>query len=122
MDKNDFENIFKDMCSKDFGYYLAGLFEGDGHIIVPNKYNLKKYKKQNPSFCITMQKKNEFLCKSLINKLNYGWIRKKVRENAVVFTITNEKGFVVLLNILEGKLKRAIGALLVFDLTSESSF
>lgn len=43
--------------------YLAGLFEGDGHIWIP-KTNLKK--KHNPRFCITFSLKNEPLAKKII--------------------------------------------------------
>jgi hypothetical protein len=46
-----------------FKGYLAGLFEGDGHIWI-QKISDKK-KKQNPRFCITFSMKNEPLAKKL---------------------------------------------------------
>jgi len=98
------DNIFENFNEKEFGYYLAGLFEGDGHIWIASKYDIKNYKK-NPQFCITMHKNNLKVAESLVKKIGYGWVRKKVRENAIVFTITNEKGFLKLLYLLYNKLK-----------------
>ena len=72
-------NIFKEFSERDFGYYLAGLFEGNGHIWVSSKYDIKNYK-NNPTFCITLHKNNEYIAESLVNKLGYGWIRKKKKK------------------------------------------
>jgi len=52
--------------------YLAGLFEGDGHIWFP-KPNMKK--KNNPRFCITFGLKNEPLAKK-ITRNNRIWAYK----------------------------------------------
>jgi hypothetical protein len=43
----------------DFGHYLAGLFEGDGHIIIPNTG-------AKPSFHITFSIKNLILAQKLL--------------------------------------------------------
>jgi hypothetical protein len=52
-----------------FGTYLAGLFEREGHIRIP-KENMKK--KYNPRFCISFHKNDLPLAK--IIKKNKVWI------------------------------------------------
>jgi len=69
--------------------YLAGLFEGDGHIWLPN-INWKK--KHNPRFCITFALKNEPLAKKILEIIEYGHIRYKPKENACVLIVSPVKG------------------------------
>ena len=45
----------------DLGSYLAGLFEGDGHIWIKKSGESKRH---NPRFCITFHMKNEPLAKN----------------------------------------------------------
>jgi hypothetical protein len=71
--------------------YLAGLFEGDGHIWLPN-INWKKKKKHNPRFCITFALKNEPLAKKILEIIEYGHIRYKPKENACVLIVSPVKG------------------------------
>lgn len=85
-----------------FGYYLAGLFEGDGHIWVENNQSKKSY---NPQFCITFHAKDLPLAEFIKNKIGFGWIRFKIRENAVVYSITNLKGYLLVLQLLNNKLR-----------------
>jgi len=72
-----------------FNSYLAGLFEGDGHIWLPN-INWKK--KHNPRFCITFALKNEPLAKKILEIIEYGHIRYKQKENACVLIVSPVKG------------------------------
>jgi hypothetical protein len=74
---------------KNFNSYLAGLFEGDGHIWLPN-INWKK--KHNPRFCITFALKNEPLAKKILEIIEYGHIRYKPKENACVLIVSPVKG------------------------------
>lgn len=81
-----------------FNSYLAGLFEGDGHISINEKYN--------PRFCITTHEKNEPWLLHIKKKLkNFGFIRKKKKERALVLTISNKQGILLLINTLNGNLK-----------------
>ena len=83
----------------DFNSYLSGLFEGDGHIWISQK-------KINPRFCITTHEKNEpWLLKLKENLNNYGFIRRKSRERALVLTISNINGLILIVNKLNGNLK-----------------
>lgn len=82
------------------GSYLAGLFEGDGHISISPDNSYK------PRFNITFNAKDlesALLIKSWLN--NYGFIRNKVRENAIVYTISNLNGLLFIINLINGKLR-----------------
>ena len=68
---------------------LAGLFEGDGHIRLPN-HNIKK--RHNPRFCITFNLKDEPIAKRLLEIIGYGFIRYKPKNNACVLVISPVKG------------------------------
>jgi len=85
-----------------FNSYLAGLFEGDGHIWFP-KDNLKK--KHNPRFCITFNLKNEPLAKKLLEIIGYGFIRYKPKDNACVLVVSPVKGLKNIIEYINGELR-----------------
>ena len=82
--------------------YLAGLFEGDGHIWFP-KNNMKK--KHNPRFCITFNLKDEPLVKKLHSLIGYGFIKYKPKNNACVLVISPVKGLRKIINWVNGELR-----------------
>lgn len=82
--------------------YLAGLFEGDGHIWISK--NLTK-KKHNPRFCITFSLNNEPLAKKLLGIIQYGHIAYKPKDNACVLTVSPVKGLKRLVSLLNGELR-----------------
>lgn len=88
--------------NKNLNSYLAGLFEGDGHIWFP-KENTKK--KHNPRFCITFNLKNEPLAKKLLELIEYGFIRYKPKDNACVLTISPVKGLKKVVELINGELR-----------------
>jgi len=88
------ENKFKE--------YLAGLFEGDGHIWI-QKENQKK--KHNPRFCITFSLKNEPLAKKLLELIGSGFIRYKIQDNACVLTVSPVIGLKKLVHLINGELR-----------------
>jgi hypothetical protein len=96
MKKWDIEN------KSTFSTYLAGLFEGDGHIWMPND-NLKK--KHNPRFCITFGLKNKELALKILDLIGYGFIRYKPKDNACVLTISAVKGLKKVLYHINGELR-----------------
>ncbi len=80
--------------------YLAGLFEGDGHISISpdNKYS--------PRFNITFNSKDLDTAKFIQGWIGgYGFIRNKTRENAVVLTVSNLKGLLIIVDLINGKLR-----------------
>ena len=88
--------------NKNFNSYLAGLFEGDGHIWMP-KYNVKKI--HNPRFCITFAYKNEPLAKKLLEIIGYGFIRYKPKKNACVLVISPVKGLKFIIKCINSELR-----------------
>jgi hypothetical protein len=82
--------------------YLAGLFEGDGHIWIP-KYNIRK--KHNPKLCITFNLKNKPLAKKILELIGYGFIKHKPKRNTCILTISPVKGLKLLIKMLNGEFR-----------------
>jgi LAGLIDADG endonuclease/Cytochrome C and Quinol oxidase polypeptide I len=82
--------------------YLAGLFEGDGHIWI-SKDNVKK--KYNPRFCITFSLKNKPLAKKLLDIIEFGYIRYKPKDNACVLIVSPVKGLKIIVDLINGELR-----------------
>lgn len=97
--KKYYSNNYKDNKFKE---YLAGLFEGDGHIWI-QKENQKK--KHNPRFCITFSLKNEPLAKKLLELIGSGFIRYKIQDNACVLIVSPVVGLKKLVNLINGELR-----------------
>jgi hypothetical protein len=92
----------------DFNSYLAGLFEGDGHIVIykGNHYDKNKIAKiKKISIGITFNIKDLTLCQYLKFKLQDGWIRIKDKENACVITFHTDKAITVFVNKINGYLR-----------------
>ena len=97
--KKHYINFLKDNKFKE---YLAGLFEGDGHIWI-KKENQKK--KHNPRFCITFSFKNEPLAKKLLELIGSGFIRYKTQDNACVLIVSPVIGLKKLVHLINGELR-----------------
>lgn len=82
------------------GFYIAGLFEGDGHIVMPTAYN-----KHNPRWHITFHIKNKPLAQKLLTKIESGFIRYKTKNNACVITVSSVKGLKWIIRMINGKLR-----------------
>ena len=85
-----------------FKGYLAGLFEGDGHIWIQKPSEKKKH---NPRFCITFSMKNEPLAKKLLELIGSGFIRNKLQDNACVLVVSPVIGLKKVVNLLNGELR-----------------
>ena len=99
LNKKHYSNFLKDNKFKE---YLAGLFEGDGHIWIQN---LNQKKKHNPRFCITFSLKNEPLAKILLELIGSGFIRYKTRDNACVLVVSLVIGLKKLVHLINGELR-----------------
>jgi LAGLIDADG endonuclease len=84
------------------GSYLAGLFEGDGHIWIQKQVGKKTH---NPRFCITFSLKNEALAKKLLGIIGSGFLRYKPKDNACVIVVSPVVGLKRIVNLLNGELK-----------------
>ena len=96
-DSNDYNEP-----GKIFGSYLAGLFEGDGHIWIQNQ---KGSKTHNPRFCITFGLKNEALAKNLLEIIGSGFIRYRPKDNACVLVVSPVVGLKKIVNLINGELR-----------------
>lgn len=91
-----------------FNSYLAGLFEGDGHISIlrGNNINKKKFSKiRKIVLGITFNIKDLPFCEYIMNKIGYGWIRIKSKENACVLLIQTDEGLTTFVKIINGYLR-----------------
>lgn len=84
--------------------YLAGLFEGDGHIWIQN-IDAGDKKKHNPRFCITFNLKNEPLAKKLLGIIESGFIRYKPKDNACVLVVSPVVGLKKIVYLINGELR-----------------
>jgi hypothetical protein len=91
--------------SINFNYYLAGLIEGDGYIYIPQNSRDNKNRLIYPSIQICFHAKDLPLALTLQNKLNEGSISKKKDKKAYIYTITNKKGLLKIINLINGKLR-----------------
>ena len=82
--------------------YLAGLFEGDGHIWIQKPSDKKRH---NPRFCITFSLKNEPLAKKLLDLIGSGFIRYKLQDNACVLVVSPVIGLKKIVGLLNGELR-----------------
>jgi hypothetical protein len=90
------------------GSYLAGLYEGDGHISFSEPESKNQY---NPRFNITFNIKDKPLAEKLLflikklSDINTGFIRLKNEQNACVITLSNPKVLIFIVNLMNGKLR-----------------
>lgn len=85
------------------GPYLAGLFEGDGHIILSKKISGSN-KISYPYIAITFVNKDLPLVNKFI-ELFGGRLRFKNKENAIVWIINTHKELVSLIHLMNGHLR-----------------
>lgn len=91
--------VINKLNKEEFSYFIAGLWEGDGHLVCISE------KTKSFTFCITFHKNNKILANYILSFIGYGFLRYKLRENAIILTIGNRKGLIKIVNILNGKLK-----------------
>ena len=87
-----------------FGAYLAGLWEGDGHIWIPNTTHAPSGKRYVPHFAISFNEQDYPLVLILKNLLG-GTIRHKKDNHAYVLVIASISGLTVVINMINGYLR-----------------
>ena len=89
--------------SQSIGPYLAGLIEGDGHIVLSKVIN-SKGKISYPYIAITFVNKDLPLINKLVEMFG-GRLRFKNKENAIVWTVNTHKELINLISIINGYLR-----------------
>ncbi len=84
--------------------YLAGLFEGNGHIWI-QKNDRMSIKRHNPKFCITFHLKDAPLAMKLLSMLEYGHLAYRPKNNACILIVSEVKGLVKIINLINGQLR-----------------
>lgn len=83
----------KPLNNERFGSYLAGLIDGDGHF------------SKAQQLVITFSSPDAFLAYYLKKRLGYGNVRKVKDKNAYLLIVSNKKGMLNVINLINGKLK-----------------
>lgn len=83
----------KPLNDEQFGHYLAGLIDGDGH------FNNAK------QLVIVFSKPDAFLAYYIRGVVGYGNIRKVRDKNAYILVVSNKEGLIRVLNLINGKLR-----------------
>ena len=96
---------FNDLSSKSkLGSYIAGLWEGDGHIWIPKTIYAPSGKKYMPQFSITFVESDYPLIKKLKSLLG-GSIRQKKENHAYVWTLSSISDLNNIINLINGYLR-----------------
>ena len=83
----------KPSTDKEFGHYLAGLIDGDGHFSVQQQ------------LVITFYSLDTSLAYYIKSRLGYGSIKKIKNKNAVILVICARKGIEKVINYINGKIR-----------------
>jgi hypothetical protein len=83
----------KPIKNEDFGYYLAGLIDGDGHF------------SSGEELVIVFHILDVSLAYYIKKRLGYGSVKKVKNKKAVIFVISSKKGLDVVFNLIIGKLR-----------------
>jgi hypothetical protein len=83
----------KPINNEDFGYYLAGLIDGDGHFSSAEQ------------LVIVFHNLDVSLAYYIKKRLGYGSVKEVKNKKAVIFVISSKKGLEVVFNLITGKLR-----------------
>lgn len=84
---------FKPLNEEQFGYYLAGLIDGDGHF------------SSKQQLVIVFNSSDVKLAYFVKKTLGYGHVNKVKDKNAYLFVVSNKDGIIKVLNLINGKLR-----------------
>jgi len=101
----DFNALNKAKLNPEFAYYLAGLIEGDGSIVVPKRERSPLGKLYYPSIQISFDIRDLALALVIQKTLGFGSITKTKSNNSCRLTINSYESLIMLVNLLNGKFK-----------------
>jgi hypothetical protein len=84
---------FKPLNEEQFGHYLAGLIDGDGH------FNSKQ------QLVIIFSSPDVKVAYYVKKRLGYGYVNKLKDKNAYLFIVSKKDGIIKVLNLINGKLR-----------------
>ena len=87
-----------------FSFYLTGLIEGDGTIIVPKTFKTRN-RTNYPCIQIVFNLKDLALALLIQKELKHGSLSRKKGINAYVLTINSSSGLLYLISLINGKIK-----------------
>lgn len=91
---------------ENFGYYLAGLLEGDGHISIPALFkNSQSTRILNPRIVFTSHINNLALYAFILSELGNIGRLQITGTNTLRYVIGDLKGIKILINLMHGKLR-----------------
>jgi len=102
---SDLNEENKDISSSNFAYYLGGLIEGDGSIIVPKTIRSEKGRLNYPSIQIVFNLKDLPLALLIQKELGHGSISRKKGINAYVYTVNNFEGLLLIVSLINGNMR-----------------
>jgi len=86
-------------------YYLTGLIEGDGTIIVPLTERSQKGKLNYPSIQIAFHLKDLPLALIIQKSIGHGSVSRKKGLNAYTYTVNSVEGIQLIINLVNGKMR-----------------
>jgi hypothetical protein len=98
-------DISKIYSKEEFGFYLAGLLEGDGHISIPAYGKTKLNRILNPRFVFTFHRNDIELYKNIQSELKGKGRFEYKGENTARYIIGDIEGIKILISILQNKLR-----------------
>jgi len=101
--KSDINYHIKD--NSKFGYYLTGIIEGDGTIITPKQERDSKNRLCYPSIQICVNLKDLPLALMIQKEIGFGTLTRQKGVNAYRLTINNYEGLLLIIFLLNGKMK-----------------
>jgi len=93
--------------NNNFNYYLAGLIEGDGTIIVPKSQRDQKGRLTYPSIQIVFGLMDLPLALIIQKTIGHGSISRKKGSNAYIYAINSTEGLIKTITLVNGKFKTA---------------
>ena len=91
--------------NNNFNYYLAGLIEGDGTLIVPKSQRDQKGRLTYPSIQIVFGLMDLPLALMIQKTIGHGSISRKKGTNAYIYSINSTEGLIKTITLVNGKFK-----------------
>ena len=95
----------KEFSNLSFSFYLAGLIEGDGTIVVPKTERSPKGVLNYGSVQIAFHLKDLPLALMIQKMLGEGSLARKKGVNAYILTLNSYKGLILIISLLNGKMR-----------------